>query len=904
MKFGMILRTVFLAAWLGIALSFGAAAQTVKIGETAVLTAGDSGNGNLLVAQEATLSQSAKIHSMSFYITSASGKLVLGVYSATGPSGGPWTLVAQTAAFTPSVGWNVASTTTTPTLAAGKYWLAYLPSSNGLSFVKENNTGNCRYYALNFTSTLPLTFSTNPQNCTPTTWSLYATLGTTATATPTLQLSDSPSTPSVPANAAVGTVATVLTASWSNGNPFTGTLSFVSPYRNDGGLFALSGNNVVVNGSLASLGNTTQEITLQAQQSSSVSLNIPIAVTSVSSGGRGGGAATNSILPSANNASANWKMAGMQSVGGIPNRTTVCATVNPIGGGSNDTTNIQNAINACAAGDFVSLAAGTFTISEGSYILISTGVSLRGAGAGSTILTRTGGAKLGSYTPGSSPSPMIVLSPVCWNDCQNSTNKTTALTANGVQGAYSVTVASATGFSAGQFVLIDEDMGGSWQTDPEGFSNKVWAAGTYPDYELVWPDHDPGMSCDNANGNLPTTSGGEGDWFSNLDRFTNEIKKIASISGNTITFDSPLTSNYRTSHTAQLYNFTTPFTQQAGVEDLTVQYSDYGAILFSSCAYCWANKVEATLFLGQGGFGAFAFVNSFRSQLEEVYAHKGVWPVEGGDGYNISICCGSSEILVENSISILANKVDVVQSSGAGSVFGYNYLDDGFISGTDAWVETGLNGSHMIGSHHILFEGNVAFDGDEDGTWGSVHYQTFFRNWFTGFRGPFGDYLNNNETINDLENLPGGNGPLRAASSMRYAYNNAWIGNVLGTSGDMSGWIYNGTWGGSSSILLLGYDSCNGTMDPEVAATADVDGNYDYVQDKVTWAASDTAHTLPNSLYLTQAPAFFSTGSGYPWPWTNPLGSPQVPTNCGPSRTNTCLPAKARYEAGTPFTQP
>jgi hypothetical protein len=76
-----------------------------------------------------------------------------------------------------------------------------------------------------------------------------------------------------------------LAVSLSNGAAFTGTLSFVSPYKNDGGLFALSGNKVVVNGSLASLGGTTQEITVQATQSSSVvSLNIPIAVTSVPSG--------------------------------------------------------------------------------------------------------------------------------------------------------------------------------------------------------------------------------------------------------------------------------------------------------------------------------------------------------------------------------------------------------------------------------------------------------------------------------------------------------------------------------------------------------------------------------------------------------------------------------------------
>jgi hypothetical protein len=45
---------------------------------------------------------------------------------------------------------------------------------------------------------------------------------------------------------------------------------------------------------------------------------------------------------------------------------------------------------------------------------------------------------------------------------------------------------------------------------------------------------------------------------------------------------------------------------------------------------------------------------------------------------------------------------------------------------------------------------------------------------------------------------------------------------------------------------------------------------------------------------LTQEPAFFNAGKGYTWPWVNPTGSPQLYT----------LPAKARYDAGTPFTQP
>jgi hypothetical protein len=70
----------------------------------------------------------------------------------------------------------------------------------------------------------------------------------------------------------------------------------------------------------------------------------------------------------------------------------------------------------------------------------------------------------------------------------------------------------------------------------------------------------------------------------------------------------------------------------------------------------------------------------------------------------------------------------------------------------------------------------------------------------------------------------------------------------------------------------------------------------------LAWAATDTAHTLPNSLYLTQQPAFFNTGSKYAWPWVVPTGSTQVLAGCGGKCSG--LPAKARYDAGTPFTQP
>ena len=193
-----IRRSLMAASYVLVFLG-SAQAQSVTIGATTVWSAADGQNGNLLLAQIATLSQAATIQSLSFYVTAASGNLILGIYDATGPSGGPGALKATTASFAPKTGWNTAKVVTPVSLAAGSYWLAYLPSSNALSFVKTNATGNCKYYSYNFGS-LPSKFSTSPASCNPTTWSFYATLTASSTSPPPSTAHAAPRTePNLPA---------------------------------------------------------------------------------------------------------------------------------------------------------------------------------------------------------------------------------------------------------------------------------------------------------------------------------------------------------------------------------------------------------------------------------------------------------------------------------------------------------------------------------------------------------------------------------------------------------------------------------------------------------------------------------------------------------------------------------
>jgi len=147
---------------------------TFTIGETNILSTDDNtGYGNWLVAQRATLGQTGTILSMSFYVKTPSGNLRLGIYDATGPNGGPGALKAQTAGFAPVSGWNTRNVVSQVSLQAGTYWLAFLPSSNYL-VMKVATTGSAKKYNYAY-GALPATFSTSPTSGTCH-WSFYATL--------------------------------------------------------------------------------------------------------------------------------------------------------------------------------------------------------------------------------------------------------------------------------------------------------------------------------------------------------------------------------------------------------------------------------------------------------------------------------------------------------------------------------------------------------------------------------------------------------------------------------------------------------------------------------------------------------------------------------------------------------
>jgi hypothetical protein len=569
---------------------------------------------------------------------------------------------------------------------------------------------------------------------------------------------------------------------------------------------------------------------------------------------------------------------GLNAVGGIPSRTTVCAALSPSGGEESD--DIPAAIDACPDGQVVRLSAGTFTVNH--FVLINKGITVRGAGPGVTILEKTDGAIPDQEYP-LTTAAVIVVGPGRYPGPDSSTSQN--LTVDGDKGAMSVTVADGSGFAQGQLVLLDEYSGASWQPDRLG-RGEVWAS---PDYRAVWnlnrlPD---GSIVGEPLTPTTPTGGPAASWFCRQDRPTNEIKEVASVAGNVVTFTSPLHSSYRTSHTAQLTRYTNAgnggvHVAHAGIEDLTVIRGTNGNVIFTCAAYSWMKNVESATYHG----GGVVILNSFRLEVRDSYIHDAAWPCPGGAGYAVVLQSGDSEILFENNVIVRANKVMVARSAGAGSVFGYNYADQGFINYNSAWIECGLNASHMTGPHHVLFEGNYGFNWDSDNTHGNSIYLTAFRNHLRGVRRPFIN-PHNGELVDDI--AQSGNGPKRCVGAMGYSYWMTFVGNVLGAQGKMNGWAYESTGTMAMAhpgIWMLGWDAGEPYyFDSIVAETAVRDGNWDWVRAAQTWHDSSPV-ALQDSLYLSGKPAFFGDN---PWPWVDPTtGAIYV------------LPAKARFEAIEP----
>src|SRR5437879_1453535 len=138
-----------------------------------------------------------------------------------------------------------------------------------------------------------------------------------------------------------------------------------------------------------------------------------------------------------------WSKAGIP--GGIPNRTTICATLNPGATASQ----INSAIASCPSGQVLFLNAGTYNLSSGITFANKSNVTLRGAGADQTKLVFTGG--VGCFGPSAA---------ICIRNAESSSPLSPAHTANWTagyaKGTTQITVSSTAGMTVGNYLALDQ----------------------------------------------------------------------------------------------------------------------------------------------------------------------------------------------------------------------------------------------------------------------------------------------------------------------------------------------------------------------------------------------------------------------------------------------------------------
>jgi len=361
---------------------------------------------------------------------------------------------------------------------------------------------------------------------------------------------------------------------------------------------------------------------------------------------------------------------------GIPERTEVCATLDP----GDD---IQAALDACSPGEVVDLAAGTFTVSA--TITLTGGVVLRGAGSegapsGTTIVKSGGGTVLAIGTGRD-------------GTCYGGTGH--ALTSDALKGSTTVSVGSAaSSFAPGDLALID-----------------------VVDDETVDQGDCPYFKRTNGRSASQRV----------------EIAAVDEASG-TLTLSSPLHWSFPAAgpYLAEITRAPAAPVRWAGIESLRLQggsnpgYNGQmaGGIDISNAANSWVKDVQTD---GTIGGMHVSLTGTYRVVIRDSYFHHSANYGFGADCYGIVLRCGAADNLVENNIVRYMNKPIMFNVTGGGNVVGYNYADNSWATPAE-WQEVNVD-CHCSFPHMELMEGNFAPHMGATTTHGNAGYLTYFRNY-------------------------------------------------------------------------------------------------------------------------------------------------------------------------------
>jgi PKD repeat protein len=516
--------------------------------------------------------------------------------------------------------------------------------------------------------------------------------------------------------------------------------------------------------------------------------------------------------------------------GGIPYRTNIYTT---IAAGASVST-VQTAINNCPSNSVVYLSAGTYNWS--SSLNLKSGVTLRGAGPGQTII---------NCSVNNAIQMVGYECMIFYSDATSPTVTRVNWTGGYTQGTNVITLSSTSGLSVGKNIWFDQL--NDQDTEPAGSDPNVIATGTYstPAY--------------------PRTG---------QDRYQFQMNMVTAINGNNVTLSQPV----------YMPNWTNTLSPQAwwessgtpmvwvGVEDMTINDTDSGGndtgIWGCGLYACWFRNLD---------FHYYRYSTAIDASLRCEIRHCSISGPEiagGTDVYGFYPKCGFGNLYVDN-IANFSGSAFLIQSCAC-CVFAYNYT-------TNCQLRANFNLGPVYLAHGgnpnmLLFEGNWGPAFGMDNTWGSGAYCTALRNRFTG--------------TSDSALAPSGN--IEAIDISITNRHMSVIGNVLGTTGYNT--IYQETPTNCTDsprvYWLGGSDNCGGPDDPVVRSTLLRAYNWTSATSTNGGIVLDgyTAGQIPNSLYLpnTSKPSWFGNLA---WP-------PVDPANPAYSMSRTNIPAGYRFVYG------
>lgn len=553
-----------------------------------------------------------------------------------------------------------------------------------------------------------------------------------------------------------------------------------------------------------------------------------------------------------------WSTAGAGTT--MVTRTTVCASLTSTATAAQ----INSAIQACPAGQVVSLAAGTYTIgSPGITFAGKSNVTLRGAGANSTFLNFTGSNTCG----GTGTAGAICVSPASPQFIVGAGGQNASWTAGYAQGSSTITISTKAGLVVGAMMVIG-------QARDASDTGNVYVC--------------TNSTCSNGSGSESFGSG----------RGQGTIVFVTSIPGTACPCAIGITPalrmpNWRSGQSPNVQYETNTHISGVGIENLSVNYDGVQVIhgiSFYQASHSWIKGVRS---VNPGVSGSAAkhvrLVAASQITIRDSYFWGG--KDHTAESYGIAPL-GVSNLLVENNIFQYITS-PIVNEGNEGSVFAYNYsIDDLFSDGT--WAQASWY-HHSNSNNYLLWESNDGFGLTADIHAGGAFFITAFRNRALGKEG-----VNNSQTV-----------PIHLYGFNRYENI---IGNVLGDNAYHT--TYQTRAGLESeancnfSIYALGWGGNCGAGGPLndslVNTTLMRWGNYDTVNDATRFVSSEvpsglslyanpvpTTQALPATFYLDGKPQFYFLNS-VPWPTIGPDVTGGSEPNVGGH--NAKIPARRCFE--------